>query len=252
MVLPVAALAQDTSSLGLGRALFRSNCAFCHGMTAGGGRGPNLASGQLSHGNSDAAIKRVVRLGVPGTTMPSFTDLGDDDLTQLLEYLRSLQHQNSSSQQNLPGDAAKGMQTYAKSGCAGCHRIGEQGSVFGPDLSRIGASRSVEYIRESILKPSADIPEAFEGVTAVLKDGKRVRGVRVNEDTFSLQLRDSAQKIRMYQKSELREVIYEKNSLMPAYDSLSKDDLENLVAYLAGLRGAVDDTAVVKKQGGIR
>ena len=50
------------------------------------------------------------------------------------------------------------------------------------------------------MQPSADVPEEFEGVTAVLKDGTRVRGIRINEDTFSLQLRDAAQKIRMFQK----------------------------------------------------
>ena len=127
-----------------------------------------------------------------------------------------------------------------------------QGSIFGPELTRIGASRSIEYLRESIVKPSADIPETFQGVTAVQKDGKRVRGIRLNEDTFSLQVRDPSQKVRMFDKGELREVVNETESLMPPYSKMAAVDLDNLVAYLASLRAPVDSSATVKKAGGIK
>jgi len=126
------------------------------------------------------------------------------------------------------------------------------GSIFGPDLSIIGSARSIEYLRESIVKPSADVPEEFEGVTVVLDDGSRVRGIRINEDTFSIQLRDPAQQIRMFQKDDLREVIHEKQSLMPAYQQLAPSDLDSLVAYLASLRGLAEPSADIKKAGGIK
>ena len=83
-----------------------------------------------------------------------------------------------------------------------------EGSVYGPELTRIGAGRSAEYIRESIVNPSADIPEEYEGVTVVTRDGKRITGVRINEDTFTVQLRDPSQNFRMFQKDEVREVIH--------------------------------------------
>jgi putative heme-binding domain-containing protein len=102
------------------------------------------------------------------------------------------------------------------------------------------------------VKPSADVPEEFEGVTVVLHDGSRVRGIRINEDTFSIQLRDSAQQIRMFQKDDLREVIHEKQSLMPAYRQLAPADLDSLVAYLASLRGSAEPSADIKKAGGIK
>jgi putative heme-binding domain-containing protein len=126
------------------------------------------------------------------------------------------------------------------------------GSIFGPDLSRIGSARSVEYLRESIVQPSADVPEEYEGVTVALKDGTRVRGIRINEDTFSIQLRDPAQRIRMFQKDDLREVIHERDSLMPAYKQIAAGDLDSLVAYLASLRGSAEPSADIKKAGGIK
>ena len=247
----MALLAQSGSGLQQGRALFRSNCAFCHGMTATGGRGPNLVSGQLSHGEADDSIKRVIRIGVPGTTMPAFSDFTEEELANIIEYLRSLS-KGATTQQNVPGDDKRGSQIYEANGCSECHRIGNQGSIFGPELTRIGAARSVDYIRESIVNPSADIPDAFEGVTVTTKDGKTIRGIRVNEDTFTIQLRDQAQKLHMFSKDELNRIVYEKASLMPAYQSLSETDLQDLIAYLVTLRGGTGSSAITRKATGIK
>jgi putative heme-binding domain-containing protein len=136
------------------------------------------------------------------------------------------------------GDPKLGRQVYQRNGCGTCHRTGEEGSIFGPDLSRVGVGRPTAYIRESILDPSKDIPEEYQGVTVVTRDGKRITGISVNEDTFTVQLRDQQQRFRMFDKSQLKEVIHETKSLMPSYAALSKDDLTNLVAYLDTLRGA--------------
>jgi len=103
-----------------------------------------------------------------------------------------------------------------------------------------------------VVNPSADIPEDYEGVTVVARDGKRITGLRVNEDNFSVQLRDPSQKFRMFQKSDVREVIHEKKSLMPAFASLAPDDLQNLLAYLDSLRGDVKTGADVRQAEGIK
>jgi putative heme-binding domain-containing protein len=251
LLLPAALFAQSDSALQQGRALFRSNCAFCHGMTARGGRGPNLVSAPLTHGDTDESMKSVIRTGVPGTTMPAFSEFTDEELAQIVGFIRGLS-KNETRAQHIPGDPRQGQEIYERNGCSGCHRIQGAGSIFGPDLSRIGSARSVEYLRESIVQPSADVPEEYEGVTVVLKDGTRVRGIRINEDTFSIQLRDPAQRIRMFQKDDLREVIHEPDSLMPAYKQIAAGDLDSLVAYLASLRGPAEPSAEIKKAGGIK
>lgn len=181
--------------------------------------------------------------------MPAFTEFSDDDVRSLVDYLRSVSRA-AVQRTVVTGDRQAGRQLYVKLGCSSCHRIGLEGSVFGPDLSRIGASRPLEYLRESVLHPSADIPPEFEGVTAILKDGKRIHGVRINEDTFTLQLRDASQRIVSLMKDELQQVIYDKQSLMPAYDRLSSDDLQNLLAYLASVTGTAQ--GAVKEAEGIR
>jgi cytochrome c oxidase cbb3-type subunit 3 len=239
-----AACCQSEPGLADGKATFRSNCAFCHGLTGGGGRGPALNSSRLVHGSTDADIKSVVSNGVPGTSMPAF-EFEKDELDRLVAYIRTLSG-SAGTTAPVPGDPIKGRQVYQRSGCAGCHRIGMEGSVYGPELTRIGAGRSTEYIRESIVDPSADIPLEYAGVTVVTKDGQRVTGVRINEDTFTVQLRDASQSFQMFQKDEVKQVIPEAKSLMPPYSSLDKVGLQNLLAYLDTLRGDLGAGAAVK------
>ncbi len=247
--LTLAAFAQSDAGISQGRALFRSNCAFCHGLTAEGGRGPNLVSAPLHHGETDADIKSVIRKGVPGSTMPAFSEVANEEVDNLALYLRSIS-KGVEKRKSATGDPARGQAVYAKNGCAGCHLVGNQGSVYGPDLSRIGSSRSLDYLRESIVHPSADIQPEYEGVTAITKEGKRVTGIRINEDTFTVQLRTPAQKFVGFSKGDLREVVYEKKSLMPAYERLSAPDLENLLAYLASLQGTARGS--IKEAEGVR
>jgi len=235
LVCAFALRAQSGADLAEGKAAFRSNCAFCHGLTGTGGRGPALNTGRFLHGSTDEDLKNVIRNGVPGTTMPAFELLQADDIEKVVIFIRSLS-QGGGGSATVAGDASLGRQVYERNGCAGCHRIGTQGSVFGPELTRVGAGRPLDYLRESIVNPSADVPDEFAGVTVVLRDGKRVRGIRVNEDTFSVQLRETSQNFRMFQKSEVKEVIHETQSMMPAYTKLAAADLQNLLAYLSSLR----------------
>jgi cytochrome c oxidase cbb3-type subunit 3 len=251
MVCSFTASSQTQMDLADGKATFRSNCAFCHGLTGGGWRGPALNLGRFLHGSTDDDIKGVVQNGVPGTTMPSF-DFEKDELAHLAAYVRSLSGDFSRHVAPVAGDPMRGRQVYVRSGCSGCHSIAGEGSVFGPELTRIGAGRSAEYIRESILNPSADIPEDYSGVSVVTRDGKRVSGVRINEDTFTVQLRDAGQNFQMFQKDEVQQVIHETKSLMPPYSSLPSDDLQNLLAYLDTLQGNLTAGAGVKKEKGIR
>ncbi len=242
-------MCQHSSPLEHGRAIYRSNCAFCHGTDGRGGRGPNLVSAPLAHGDSDSDIAKVVRGGVPGSSMPSFSGMDDDDMAYLTQYLRSLSGGVARQTAKL-GDRLAGRAVYDRSGCAGCHRIGGSGSVYGPDLSRIGGARSVEYLRESLANPSADIPPEYEGVTVTSPNGRRTTGIRVNEDTFTIQLRLPDQRFASFRKDEARELTYEKKSLMPAYQQLTSVELNNLLEYLLGLRGQAAGTS--KKAEGIR
>ncbi len=227
-------VAGDRDAVRNGMALYRVRCGDCHGLDASGYRGPDLKA-LIASGATDEQLFRTIRNGVPGTEMPA-SRAPDDQIFLVLAYLRNI---GTVAPSDAPaGNVQHGAQLFAAS-CNGCHRVGVKGGRLGPDLSRIGTARSRAALVREIRTPSEFVPPAFEGVTLVTKDGQRIRGIKKNEDVFSIQIMDTRQRIQGYLKSDLQEVIYEKNSLMPVYgpDRLSDSDLNDLVGYLTTLRG---------------
>ena len=232
-----------------GASLFRANCSPCHGLNARGGtRGPDLSTGRWTHGSSNADIFRTITQGVPGTEMPG-ASFEDSEIWTLVAYLRSL----APAKQAPLGSRLRGEQIFAGSGgCSQCHMIQGQGGRLGPDLSRIGASRSEAYLVDSIREPSKDLSDGlfdpnnalgfsliYDSVTVVTKSGERIIGVAKDEDTFSVQLLDTKQNLQFFLKKDVKEVIHERKSLMPAYSEqmLNPAALQDVVAYLVSLRG---------------
>src|SRR5499426_2880688 len=185
-----------------GRALFEAQCAYCHGADGDGGRGANLARAALRRAPTDEALFRVVNRGIPGTGMPG-NAMSARETWQVVAFVRSL---GRVTREPLPGNAARGAQAYEGAGCAACHTIRGRGGATGPDLTDVGARSSPAFIRRSIVDPQADTPIKFKQVRAVTREGRRLIGVRVNEDTFSIQFRDAAGGLYSFFKEELAEL----------------------------------------------
>jgi putative heme-binding domain-containing protein len=120
-----------------------------------------------------------------------------------------------------------------------------KGGRLGPDLTTTAASRSTEYLIDSIRNPSRrlaqgileamkEFPQEYEAVSVVTADGTKFAGVVLNEDQFTLQMMDTREQLHLFEKNKLRSFEKTRESLMPAYDqkALSEKDLRDLVAYL--------------------
>ena len=151
------------------------------------------------------------------------------------------------------GDAAAGASIFfGKADCASCHEVNGRGGISGPDLS--GAARlSAAALRQKILDPNSEpasggtgrgrgfgatAPSAPVTVIAKTKDGKEIRGVRRNEDTFTLQLVDAAGQLHLLDKLTLASVTTQNTSMMPAdYGTrLTSAEVDDVVAYLRTLQ----------------
>ena len=221
-----------------GEKLFQVHCALCHGPNGEGGRGPMLTRAKLSRAPDDAALLKILDDGIRGTEMPGAGAMSESEMRQTAAYVRSL---GKVALKPVPGDAARGAEIYrGKGNCAGCHSVHGEGGVAGPDLSGIGESRSAAYLRESIVNPGATVPEGYLLVTVVSNSGQRATGVRVNEDSFSIQIRDSAGRSYSFWKKDLAQVDKQRGkSPMPSYQGqLADAELTDLVAYLASLKEA--------------
>lgn len=218
-----------------GAAMFRTRCAGCHGPDAHGYLGPDL-TGFWAAGGTDDRMFNIVRHGIPGTDMIGADSqrVLDKDIWQTLAYIRTL-----SAVPTAPpiGDAANGERIF-RANCRGCHRIGGQGGQLGPDLSRIGSARPRAGLLSKIRGTSDIIRPGYEPVTLVTRDGERIRGVRKNEDEFSIQIMDMRERLQGYLKSSLAEVTVDKQSVMPVYgpDRLNDHDVDDLLRYLTSLR----------------
>lgn len=141
-----------------GRRLYDKYCAQCHGES-GDGKGiaaPYLKpaprdftsgkfkirsteSGQLP---TDEDLARVIRLGMPFTSMPAWPSLTDAEVEKLVQVIKTFSPafadpQNAPTRVELPEpprwseeSAAEGRKIYDELGCAGCH--GELGRGDGP------------------------------------------------------------------------------------------------------------------------
>lgn len=224
----------SAADLEAGRKLYTGRCGHCHGLNGEGGRGATLNTGQFRHGNSDREIFLVIRNGIPNTEMPGTFNAPEVEVWRMVAYVQQLSRQGLT--ERATGDAAAGALVYQKQGCAACHSINGKGGFLGPDLSDIGAKRAVRHLRQSLVEPNADLPLDYRTVEVISLTGKKSSGIHLNEDEYSLHLRDSQGNLRSFMKAELKEIKLPRESLMPDYRSLAKDELENLVGYLSSLR----------------
>ena len=244
LALQPASPMQDSDA---GKKLYVAHCAACHGQKGEGGRGARLTA--LTRAPDNGSLVGIIQKGIPGTEMPP-APLSESEVRDVAVFVRRLQ--TDSAPQAAAG-SARGEQIYRKSGCAQCHAIGPEGGLLGPDLSGIGQRRVPDYLRRALLDPEADIPDSFGQyrwyieipdnflqVRLTAQDGRQVTGARINEDPFSIQVRDANGRVYSFWKEELKELHRDwGKSPMPSYkDKLTAAEIEDLVSYLCSLRDA--------------
>jgi len=251
MFLPILvitlALMQNQTDIRQGKLLFEGLCSRCHGFEGAGGEGPNLNRPTLTRAQDDESLRAIIRDGIPDRGMPRVRRTTDNEQRQLIAYVRSLGRATPSAR---VGDPQKGSGVYQRTGCASCHIVSGEGGTTGPELTSIGSQRGADYLRQAVLDPGAMLPhgsqqvpsrnlDEFLPVRVITREGREIRGVRINEDTFTIQLRDSNNQLHSFRKADLRQIEKEfGKSLMPAYkERLSATDVNDLVAYLSGLGG---------------
>lgn len=161
------------------------------------------------------------------------------------------------------GDIVRGQALFEGKGeCLSCHRVRNTGSRFGPDLTDIGsragsvisrgtaspfappapdigpAGRAQAELMRALTDPGAEILPQNRTVRLVTSAGETITARVLNQDTFSLQVIDTNERVRSIPKSELREFAFIKTSAMPSYrDTFAAQELADVIAYLMSLKG---------------
>jgi cytochrome c55X len=239
-----------------GRAAFATACATCHGGTGMGGTGPALAGRDLPL----SLIRQTVMNGRPGTPMPAFKEALDTDTqAQILAYVLWLTSNGReptelvAGQANAPSPAtetrpvavgrdsgipALGAQLFFDptrlDSCRICHSYDAKGGPVGPDLIGLGETPLDVYRR--LTGPELTAP-GYPAVAVTLRDGTRLRGIRVEETADALAFFDLTA-LPPVERTIPRSKIAEISATLEAgvYDHtalrLSRQDLLDLSAFL--------------------
>jgi cytochrome c oxidase cbb3-type subunit III len=216
---------------------YTNNCVYCHGPEGDQIPGINLLQGKFRRTLSDDDIARIIREGIPGTGMPA-QNMNEGNARTIVAYLRSAAAVPASTVAG--GDAARGKAIFeGKGGCTACHHAAGTGSRTGPDLSDIGALHRAVELEQSLIDPGAVVLPQNRFVKVVTKDGTTVTGRLMNQDTFTLQMIDSQDRLRSFPIADLRQHSVLTTSSMPSYkDRLNSQERADVVAYLVSLKGA--------------
>ena len=214
--------------------LFDSNCGSCHGSDGRGGEhAPDIATAPDVQRLADSDLIAIAKNGVPATGMPAFGWLGQENLTAIVRYLRTLQGRQIDIK--LPGNPKSGEALFfGGAQCSACHMVNGKGGFIGGDLSLIGADQSAGHIRSVILDPERNLPPQKKATTVVTHTGQKFTGMLKVDDNFSVSIQTMDGNFHFFQKSQLTYIDLGSHSLMPVnYGSMLNDEkINDLVSYL--------------------
>jgi putative heme-binding domain-containing protein len=219
---------------GKGQADFQRICSSCHSVSM-------ATTQRMTQAEWMGVVNDMVSRGAQGT---------QDELNNVVTYLAANYGKDKAPAANAAAAPApppsvvqtplseaeieKGTKLLKANGCLSCHRVGDLGSYVGPNLTGIGANRSAEQIHAALVAPNKNVTPENRSVRLVTGDGKTVTGRILNQDGFSVQLIDSSDQLRSFQKAGLREFEIVTTNPMPSYASkMSAQDLTDLVHYLS-------------------
>lgn len=168
-----------------GERTYATYCIGCHGEK-GLGDGPaaeflnpkprNFVNGQFKYFHfgesgpfpSDESLKITIRNGLPGSAMPAFPLLTDQEIQGVATYIKSLREGGwgetspiQAAPEPVPIEGETGPDLFLAAGCNACHQLDTVGSVggVGPSFNQVGDRLSVDEIMNSIRDPNAVIAE---------------------------------------------------------------------------------------------
>ena len=217
-----------------GLRVYSRECAFCHGPQGDLVSGINLARGQFRTATSDDDLRSVITEGRAQGQMPAFA-LNDSELSGVIAYIRAGLDPDGVAIRI--GDPVRGKALFEGKGeCSSCHRVNGVGPRTAPDLSEIGVTRSPTSLQLNLVDPAAAILPINRPVRIVTRNEETITGRRLNEDTYTVQIIDSEERLRSLVKEEL--VTYE-ISLEPSKQptTLNTEEVADVVSYLLTLTG---------------
>jgi putative heme-binding domain-containing protein len=143
---------------------------------------------------------------------------------------------------SLHGDAARGRDVFglnnAQGLCARCHRIGNQGTEFGPDLSHIATKYSRADLLDNILNPSKTIAPGFATYVVRTNNGDTFSGFLIKKTDQEIVLKDAQFKEVHIAETDVQRTAVQSVSAMPEglLADLDPQQAADLLEFVASLK----------------
>ncbi|MEZ7831046.1 MAG: c-type cytochrome [Gammaproteobacteria bacterium] len=217
-----------------GSQVYTQQCALCHGPQGALVDGINLRTGQFRSVQSDTDLRQVISDGAGEGRMPAFS-LRSEEMNGVIAFIRA--GFDPEGEAVKIGDPVRGKALFEGEGqCADCHRVRGVGPRTAPDLSNIGAIRTPASLQRNLLDPATALLPINRPVRLVTRFEETIVGRRLNEDTYTVQVIDSGERLRSLKKTDL--VSYEisdEPSKQPT--TMTSDEVADVIGYLLTLRG---------------
>ena len=131
-----------------------------------------------------------------------------------------------------------GRELFRTASCVSCHKLGDAGNAFGPELAQLDGKMTPLEITRHILEPSLKIDEKYRSTTVLTDDGRSITGLVVTETADELAIVENpvarAEPVRI-RKKDIDARSTSPVSIMPKglLDKLTRDEVLDLIAYVA-------------------
>jgi putative heme-binding domain-containing protein len=137
------------------------------------------------------------------------------------------------------GNPVRGSEVFrsAQLACTSCHSVDGTPGKVGPVLAALGTAQSLESITGAIVAPQKEVKEGFMATEIVTRDGTTYQGYLRGETPDAMTLADHLSGQTVVLPKTTITVFRQLGSLMPEglVDTLSAEDLRDLIAYLGSL-----------------
>jgi putative heme-binding domain-containing protein len=131
-----------------------------------------------------------------------------------------------------------GRELFRTASCISCHKLGDAGNAFGPELAKLDAAMTPLEIARHVLEPSLRIEEKYRSTTVVTDDGRSITGLVIEETPTEIAVVENpvakADPVRI-RKDAIDDRSTSPVSIMPKglLDKLTRDEVLDLIAYVA-------------------